>query len=194
MIFLPIWTDYIFLIAALFNRNRRVKTPDSVDTMITSFQAIIPLRIDSIQCENRASLVAQMVKRLPAMRETRVQSLGWEDPLEKEMATHSSILAWKISWMEPGRLQSSGSRRFGQVSNFTSLQCDNRASQVALVGKNPPANARSCRRHGFDPWIRKISCRRTWKPTPVFLPGEPHGQESLVGYSPSIASQRVRHD
>ena len=44
----------------------------------------------------KASRVAQMVKHLPAMRETRVQSLGWEDPLEKEMATHSSILAWKI--------------------------------------------------------------------------------------------------
>ena len=52
-----------------------------------------------------------MVKRLPAMWETQVQSLGWEDPLEKEMATHSSILAWKISWMEPGRLQSMGSQR-----------------------------------------------------------------------------------
>ena len=52
-----------------------------------------------------ASLVAQMVKRLPAMWETRVQSLGREDPLEKEMATHSRALAWKISWMEePGRL------------------------------------------------------------------------------------------
>ena len=47
-----------------------------------------------------ASLVAQTVKRLPAMRETRIQSLGWEDPMEKEMATHSSILAWKIQWME----------------------------------------------------------------------------------------------
>ena len=56
---------------------------------------------------HKASLVAQMVKRLPAMRETRVQSLGWEDPLEKEMAAHSSTLAWKIPWMEePGRLQS----------------------------------------------------------------------------------------
>ena len=55
-------------------------------------------------------LVAQTVKRLPTMRETRVQSLGWEDPLEKEMATHSSILAWKIPWMEkPGRIQSVGS-------------------------------------------------------------------------------------
>ena len=52
-----------------------------------------------------ASLVAQMVKRLPAMRETRVQSLTQEDPLEKEMATHSSTLAWKIPWTEePGRL------------------------------------------------------------------------------------------
>ena len=56
------------------------------------------------------SLVAQMVKRLPAMRETRVRSLGWEDPLEKEMATHSSILAWRIPQTEePGGLQSMGS-------------------------------------------------------------------------------------
>ena len=54
-----------------------------------------------------ASLVGQMVKSLPAMRETWVQSLGQNDPLEKEKATHSSILAWKIPWAEePGRLQS----------------------------------------------------------------------------------------
>ena len=58
------------------------------------------------------SLVAQMVKRLLTMWETRVQSLGWEDLLEKEMATHSSILAWKIPWTEePSRLQSTGSQR-----------------------------------------------------------------------------------
>ena len=55
------------------------------------------------------SLMAQTVKCLPTMRETWVQSLGWEDPLEKEMATHSSILAWKIPWTEElGRLQSMG--------------------------------------------------------------------------------------
>ena len=61
-----------------------------------------------------ASLVAQTVKCLPTMRETRVQSLGQEDPLEKEVATHSSILAWKIPWMEePDRLQSVGSQRVG---------------------------------------------------------------------------------
>ena len=59
-----------------------------------------------------ASLVAQTVKRLPAVRETWVRSLGWEDPLEKEMATHSSTLAWKIPWTEePGGLQSMGSQR-----------------------------------------------------------------------------------
>ena len=62
----------------------------------------------------RASLVAQSVKNLPAVQETGVQSLGWEDPLEKEMATHSSIFAWKISWTEdPGGLQSMGSQRVG---------------------------------------------------------------------------------
>ena len=61
-----------------------------------------------------SSLVAQMVKRLPTMWETWVRSLGWEDLLEKEMATHSSTLAWKILWTEePGRLPSMGSQRVG---------------------------------------------------------------------------------
>ena len=62
---------------------------------------------------SKASLVAQTVKRLPAVWKTQVRSLGWEDPLEKEMATHSSTVAWKIPWTErllrPGRLQSMGS-------------------------------------------------------------------------------------
>ena len=58
--------------------------------------------------------LAQRLKRLPAMRETPVRSLGREDPLEEEMATHSSILAWRIPWRkEPGRLQSMGSQRVG---------------------------------------------------------------------------------
>ena len=60
----------------------------------------------------RASLVAQRIKHLPIMQETRVLSLGWEDPLEKEMATHYSILAWEIPWTEElGRLQSMASQR-----------------------------------------------------------------------------------
>ena len=60
----------------------------------------------------RTSLVAQMVKCLSTMWETRVRSLGQEDPLEKEMAIHSSTIAWKIPWTEePGKLQSMGSQR-----------------------------------------------------------------------------------
>ena len=60
----------------------------------------------------RVSLVAQMVNNLPEMQETRFQSLGWEDPLKKRMAIHSSILAWRIEWTEePGGLQSMGLQR-----------------------------------------------------------------------------------
>ena len=62
----------------------------------------------------QASLVAQRLKRLPAVPETWVRSLGQDDPLEKEMATHSSILAWRIPWTEePGGLHSTGSQRVG---------------------------------------------------------------------------------
>ena len=57
-------------------------------------------------------------------------------------------------------------------------------SQVALVGKNPPANAGDIREASFDLWVRKFPWRRKWQPTPVFLPGKSHGQRSLVGYSP----------
>ena len=74
---------------------------------ISSFSAQLPLGVV-------ASLVAQRLKRLPAMQETWVRSLGREDPLEKEMATYSSILAWTIPWTEePGGLQSTGSQRVG---------------------------------------------------------------------------------
>ena len=62
----------------------------------------------------RLPLVAQMMKNLPARQETRVRFLGWEDPLEKGMAAHSSILAWRTPWTEePGGLQSTGSSRVG---------------------------------------------------------------------------------
>ena len=69
-------------------------------------------------CVCWASLVAQSVKNLPAVQENWVRSLGWEDPLDKEMATHSSILAWKISWTEePGGLQSMGSQSQARLSD-----------------------------------------------------------------------------
>ena len=77
--------------------------------------AIIGVRIILL-----ASLVAQIVNSLPAVLEIQVQSLGQEDPLEKEMATHSSILAWKIPWTEDSdRLQSMGLQSWTQLNNFT---------------------------------------------------------------------------
>ena len=78
----------------------------SITSLLLSFGNILPLL--------SSSLVAQMVKRLPTMKEFQVQSLGWDDPLEKEMAIHSSTIVWNIPWTgEPGRLQSMGSQRVG---------------------------------------------------------------------------------
>ena len=77
------------------------------EKMIRRFQLLISM-------VKQTFLVTQMVKNLPAVQETQVWSLSWEDPLEKGMATHSSILAWRIPWTEnPGRLQSMGSQRIG---------------------------------------------------------------------------------
>ena len=67
----------------------------------------------------RTSLVAQKVKHLPAVQETQVQSVSWEDPLEEEMATHSSTLAWKIPWMEePGTGHSPWGRKESDMQGF----------------------------------------------------------------------------
>ena len=72
------------------------------------------LKLGDALNQNWASLVVQTVKNLPAMWETWVQSLSWEDPLQEGLATHSSILAWRIPWTEePGGLQSRGSQRVG---------------------------------------------------------------------------------
>ena len=90
-----------------------------------------------------ASLVAQRLKRLPAMQETWVRSLGWEDPLVKEMATHSSILAWRIPWTEePGTLQSTGSQRVGH-DWATSLSLSLRQMRAAESVWTQPM-------HGYD--------------------------------------------
>ena len=66
-----------------------------------------------------------------------------------------------------------------------------RASQVALV-KEPACHCKRCKRHEFDPWVGKIPWRRAWQSTPVFLPGESHGQRNLVGYSPQVAKIQTR--
>ena len=87
------------LLSSSWNYGRDPDTSTAAAGFIAS-----PLKTNGLETK-RASLVAQMVKNLPAVRETWVRSLGQEDPLEKEMATHPSILAWKVPWMEePGRL------------------------------------------------------------------------------------------
>ena len=123
-----------------------------------------------------ASSVAQSIKSLPAMQETQIRSLDQEDSLEKEMATHSSILAWKIPWAEePGRLQSMGVTRVGHdlVTKPPPRGLDGKES-VCSAGRRPE----------FNPWVRKIPWRSEQLPIPVFLPREFHGQRSLAGYSP----------
>ena len=134
--------------------------------------------------KTQSSLVAQTVKRLSTMREIRAWSLGREDPLEKEMATHSSTLAWKIPWMEePGRLQSTGSQRVGH-DWATSLHFTSDGKEGFPCGSAGKESACPWGRPGFNPWVGKIPWRRKWQPTPVLLLGKSHGRRSLVGYSP----------
>ena len=111
----------------------------------------------TLACKMKPSLVTQMVKRLPTMQETWVRSLGWEDPLEKEMATHSSILAWKIPWTEePGGLQSMRvAKSRTQLRDFTSLHvrlpCQRTFLEVPVVRNLPPMQE-----HRLKPWSGKI--------------------------------------
>ena len=113
MIGLSIYLALVDKVQQFSKENKMIYSRSENERCSLSFSA---LNIVRLLCF-RASLVAQRLKRLPAMRETLVRSLGWEDPLEKEMATHSSILAcaWRMRWRkEPGGLQSTGSQRVGQ--------------------------------------------------------------------------------
>ena len=101
-----------------------------------------------------------MVKNPPTVQETQVRSLGWEDPLEKEMATLSTILAWRIS-MDRGAGR--GTVHGFAVGHDWATKHRYRASQVALVVKSPPASAGNVR-HGFNPWVSKNPWRRRGDP------------------------------
>ena len=91
-----------------------MNTFENINFFLVPVTIVRTLVVFSVLFAVVTSLVAQMVKHLPTMQETQVRSLGWEDPLEKEIAPHSSTLAWKIPWMEePDRLQSMGLQRVG---------------------------------------------------------------------------------
>ena len=146
-----------------------------------------------------ASLVAQTVKCLPTMWETWVQSLGQEDPLEKEMGTRSSTLTWKIPWTEePGRLQSMESQSRTRLNDFTftfhfSLSYIGEGKgnplQCSCLENPRDGGAWWAAVHGVaESWTRLsdftftfMHWRRKWQPTPMFLPGESQGLRSLVG-------------
>ena len=125
--------------------------------------------------------------------------------LEKEMATCSSVLAWRIPGTgEPSGRPSMGSHRVGHDwSNLAAAAAEDKNPVLSLYphglcigpllkegfpggtcGKEPACQSKRCKRCGFNPWIRKIPWKRAWQPILVFLPGESHGQRSLVGYGP----------
>ena len=116
-------------------------------------------------------------KNLPAMQVTQVQSLGWEDPLEKGMATHSCILAWRIPWTEePGRLQSMGSQRVRH--DWATNTYLTPYSLVAQMIKNTPEMPETrVRSLGLEDTLEK-----EWLPTPIFLPGEFPWTEEYSGF------------
>ena len=137
-----------------------------------------------------------MVKRLPAMGETQVWSLGQEDPLEKEMATHSSMLAWKIPWMEePGWLQSMGSQRVGQdwATSLHFTSCLKRASQVALAVKEPnlSANAGDRRDTGSVPGSARSPGGGRGYPLQSLL-GNPMNRGAWQATVPGVAKRWTR--
>ena len=176
------WDLLETLLASYYEYNSRLLTSLLYNYPITILKIIIYFGI-SMNAKG-TSPVAQMVKRLPTTWETWVQSLGWEDRLEKEMETHSSILAWKIPWMEePGRVQSVRgiAKSRTRLRDFTFTFMNAKGIPRWLSGKEP---ACQFRRYKFSPWVRKIPWRRKWQPTAVFLPGKSKGQRSQVGYSP----------
>ena len=147
----------------------------------------IPGILESMQ----ASLVVQLVKNMPAMQETQVQSLGWEDPLEKGMATHSSILAWRIPWTEkPSGLQSMGSQRVGHgdpwVGKFPWRSI--RLPTPVFLGFPDGSDGKesTCNAGDLDsiPGLGRSPGEGNGYPLQYSCLENPYGQRSLAGYSP----------
>ena len=142
---------------------------------------------------SRKVMVAQRLKHLPGMRETRVRSLGWEDPLEKEMATHSSTLPWRIPWKEePGRLQSMGSQRVWHdwaTSLRKVIVCALMFISVGFPGSSKSAKQKSQVQSlgGEDPLEEGMAAHSSILALEIPWTQEPGGLQF-------IGSQRVGHD
>ena len=135
----------------------------------------------------RASLIAQLLNHLPAMQETRVQFLGREDPLEKGIATHPSILTWRI--LARGVWQAT-------VHEITRVRHDlaTKPSPGGPGGKEPACQCRRCKTCGYDPWVGKIPWSRKQQPTPVSILAWRIPWTEEPGGLRSIGSQRVGHN
>ena len=191
----------LFIIDALFSKYT-TKDPHFYHHQSN---VILPLLvINYIYTLIRASLVAQTVKNMPAMGKTWVQSLGWEDPLEKGMGTHSSILAWRIprteepggcspwgpkesdtaEWLSTAQHKPQFSAQISPIISITEEHVDC-GFPGGSVAQHPPAKAGDT--GGTDrlnPWVMHISWRSKWQSTPAVLQAELYGQRSLEGYSP----------
>ena len=167
---IAIWTlelkfSFQLLYAAIAREHHKEKTlpdhPFRFPSMVwmSSVTADTPWKtnVEAIKSElwaSQASLVAQTVKNPPAVQETQVWSLGQEDPLEEGIATHSSILAWRIPWTEESGGFSPWGRKESDTTERLTLPPFTWASQVAPVVKNRPANAGDSKRHGVNPWLK----------------------------------------
>ena len=134
------------------------------------------------QLLHRASLVAQGLKRLPAMWETWVWSLGQEDPLEKEMATHSSTLAWRIPWTEePGRLQSTGLQSVGH-DWATSLSLSTRIKSMITAATDLKNHLKGVQ--GGDQEWGNLCSEKSWQ-------NRPSNRYFQILWAPNLASFHI---
>ena len=137
--------------------------------------------------------MAQLVKHLPTMRETRIWSLGWDDSLEKGKVSHLSILAWRIPW---GSKELDRTERLSREGNGTPLQYSF-AWKIPWTEEPGGLQSMGSLRVQHD-WATSLSiltfvhCRRKWQPTPVFLPGESQGRGAWWAAIYGIAQSRTR--
>ena len=115
--------------------------------------------------------------------QARTRKTGGVTPVLGPGIWRSENQELRCLWQKTMDILLSGRERIHLPWPFCSIQAPNRFPGGAS-GKEPACQCRRHKRHWFDPWVRKIPWRRKWQPTPVFLPGESHGQRSLAGYSP----------